>query len=910
MPLLAVLLFVLSPARAESGSLKLALVEHPDINATQTIGDALARMVQYSSCAVVSEQDLPSYYSDGDYRFRFPNSLPEFSTSTGVLFDAPNEAALIYPPIPAFVHELKRVAEDPATYPFPWELKLSSRAVALTAFPTASGDTLLSALCRADETEAAQWHSTLVNAHRVTWRGQTVNVLVISKVFGGLGRLATALDDERKKGPLLGAARGDVLGGPLTELRGAALIDALGNLGLRVSGLGGTELRRWPELQEYRKAHPDGVQFISANLVYSSATATTLLPDHVTLEAGGLKVAFIAVTNPFEAKYLKQGGLSYSSIEDPLQAVESRVTALRAEADLVVLLADLTGPLEERLRLRAKGVDLILAEAQRFRASAEPAEASVSQRERSPFDPPLWVARDFGTATTVLDVSLKGGALSVTERHRLLDESVPNAAGYGEFDPQTFGITASTSPPLLPGAHRLFGLDVSTAARIDERKFWTMAAGLLADKTRSEVGLLRAWELGVHIDEDVPESVVRVWLREQDPALVFYLKGSDLKPLLAEAAAQKAREDKGLPIGDEIRFTAAGLDADGKLHGAAVEDQLVYKVVTSQVLSEALALSKGRDPQPVGRTVDDLVFDALRERRGADEEDYRRWMRGGPVTARGYWKVNFRDAGLIINNTKVVRDDAFNAVPNSRVQGFDQLLVGWVLKADAEYLSGPYKWSNTVEMEYARTRLAPRGQPVVTNTTANRIMALTIGTRRAGAIAHKWLAQSWGPSLGFEYDGEFEATPGLRRKNIYSALPGLQFYDGTFIRTLEVSGNIKRDESRNPPNTQEGLHFRTLFSKAVGQTTLTGAPIDVQGEIFANYFFLTQKDQAQDLRVEGDANLKLKVPIRKYLTIAPFVDFYFFEWKLKPLWGYSAMTGIQIGFSRLWKPQYEPLLGM
>jgi hypothetical protein len=189
-------------------------------------------------------------------------------------------------------------------------------------------------------------------------------------------------------------------------------------------------------------------------------------------------------------------------------------------------------------------------------------------------------------------------------------------------------------------------------------------------------------------------------------------------------------------------------------------------------------------------------------------------------------------------------------------------------------------------------------------------MGLTTGTRRAGGISRKWLAQSWGPSLGFEYDGQFTADPGLRRKNIYSALPGVQFYDGTFIRTLELSANIKRDESRNPPNNQAGLRFRTLFSKAIGQTKVTGAPIDVQGELFTNYFFLTHSDAAQDLRVEGEANLKLKIPIRKYLTISPFIDYYVFEWKLAPVWGYSAMTGVQIGFSRLWKPQFEPLLGL
>jgi hypothetical protein len=51
--------------------------------------------------------------------------------------------------------------------------------------------------------------------------------------------------------------------------------------------------------------------------------------------------------------------------------------------------------------------------------------------------------------------------------------------------------------------------------------------------------------------------------------------------------------------------------------------------------------------------------------------------------------------------------------------------------------------------------------------------------------------------------------------------------------------------------------------------------------------------------------VKWHIPIRKYLTVAPFIDFYSFALKVSPLWGYSAMTGVSFSFSRVWKPQYE-----
>jgi hypothetical protein len=97
------------------------------------------------------------------------------------------------------------------------------------------------------------------------------------------------------------------------------------------------------------------------------------------------------------------------------------------------------------------------------------------------------------------------------------------------------------------------------------------------------------------------------------------------------------------------------------------------------------------------------------------------------------------------------------------------------------------------------------------------------------------------------------------------------------------------------------LHTRTIASGLIGSNG--GAHLDA--EFYANYFVLTREDQAQDLRFEGDFNFKIQVPIHKYFTIAPFFDYYLFALKTQPLWGYSMMTGISFGFSRLWKPQYE-----
>ncbi|MBI3551835.1 MAG: hypothetical protein HY077_04900 [Elusimicrobia bacterium] len=910
------LVLALSPVRAaqvSTGTARLVLIEPASISAGTILDAPLERLLRLSSSSVrlLDIQSVPCYHSGTDYRLRLPAAPGPadeavFSTMSAVALEAESEAALIFPPEPELISGLQTLAEDPASYRVPWTVRTATKTLSLMQMRGPSGEALVTVQLDPSAGEGAQWLPAVAQSYRLSWRGREVSIVLVAKLHGGLGRLATVLAREQKRGPVLGVARSDAFGSSFTEPKGRALAEKLESLGLKYSAAGSAEVRRWREVQQYRRERPEGIEFLSANLVYASAPAKTILPDHAVVSVGGIKLCLVGMTPPEAAKYLGQGGLADAAVADPVEAFRSKAVSYRRECELVAILGALT-PEAARLRFEALGADLIVGEDYEspYHQGERP-ESHVHRARVYDFDQPLWIMKAWDETLNILEVGVRkeGEARSVDiiERHVSLDESVPWALGIPVFAPETYATALSTEPPILPSARRILPASAGEGGfpQITAENFWTLAAGMLADSTRSEAGLLRVLPLPIQEDTDIPESVVRAWLSDEDQAVVLYLKGSELKALLAEAKVQSERRAKGLPKGSKIAFTAGGVDRGGKIHGVPIEDRQVYRVATTQVLADALGLSPGRDPQPVGRTADELILEGLRKRRGAQPSAYQGWMQGQPVSRRGLWRLDFRDVGLNIQNTSVVRDDAFDAVPNARIQGFNQYTIGGFLKTDADYFYEPYKWSNTVELEYAKTRLRPRQGPPVTNTPSNRIMALTSATRRAGAIKQAWLAQSWGPSLGFQFDSEFDPAPGLPRKQVYSAFPGVELYDGTFVRKWELTLNLKRDQSRDPPNTQGGLHTRMLVSKDLGK-----APVNLQGEVYANYFFLTRRDTIQDLRFEGDINFKLKVPIRKYLTVAPFLDLYAFELKLRPLAGYSIMTGISIGFSRLWKPQYE-----
>jgi hypothetical protein len=888
---------------AAPGSVRLALIEpSPHLLAT-TLDAALERVLrqQGPAASLLDAENFPCGHSGREYRFPFP-AEPGQALALAARLDSAGETAFIVPPVPGLVSRLLAAARDPATYRSPWSVSFSSGRAVLSITRDHSGSAEASTVFGSEP----PWQPTMAAAYRLDWEGSEVRVFLAAKPYGGLGRLASALESESSKAPFIGVARGGVFGGVGLKTRGPELAALLERLGLSASGVGCSEIAAFGQVQEYRRRSPDGIRFISANLVYSSAPAKSFFDASMTLSTGGLNILLTAVTPRECAPFLRQAGLGHLTIVDPASALSERMAAWRESHDGVVLLAGLGG--EARgLETRARGVDVIMAE---NRGSAdlslEPAQVQVEQGARRAFDSPLLVMRSYGASLGVLELRIEKGAggarWKAAERHLRLDERFPEAPGFASFDPEDFGLGPSTAPALVPSAAQIFPRTPDSVwPRITGHGFWSMAASLLAERTGSEAALLRASPLGVEVEGEATEATVRLWLGT-DEAVIVRLLGSQLKPLLADAERQAKRAAKGLSPGGGVPLAAGGVGPGGTIHGAAPVDRELYRVAVSRRLLDSLNLNPAGESVPAG-PVQDSVIAALKERSGAPPAAFRDWMEGRPVYERGLWRIHFRDIGLNIQSTRVIRDDAFGSVPNSRIQGYDELLVGGVVKADAEYLRSVYKWRSTAEVEYARSAVTQRNREKVVNITANSVRLLTLGTRRAGGIGAGWLAQSWGPSLGVQFDGQVEAVPGLRRKEVYSVFPGVEFYDGSWIKSLEVSGSLRREVSRDPPDTQYGLRTRMIVRRDLGQAG--GRPITLQGEAHASYYFLTNHDSPQDLRAEGGVIAKLRVPVFKHLSIAPFLDFYWFGLKVRPLWGYSAVTGVSIGFSRLWKPQYE-----
>ncbi|MFH2204812.1 MAG: hypothetical protein ABIJ96_16985 [Elusimicrobiota bacterium] len=921
--LLAALAVAMPALGAEPAApLHIATFEDSSYHLSLTLVNPFERMLREDEAAlsVLRVESIAAEFNGDEYRYRLPPHLmreglpaaPEGEEREVEYLEVPGGFFLLTPSSAPLLDRFLELIRDQASYPMRRVPEVRRLRARLAAAPAADGGvTHTLRLVPADRVRHPGWLNTVALVYRIRDAGRERHAVFIFKTRGGEGRVAAALDSLRARfgADLLVLNRGQVFVLGHTKTTGTSAGHRFAGMGVRASVPSFGDLYRIQDAFDYRRERPDGVAFLSANLVYSTATATTVFPAYRVFRAGGKRVAVLGLTRPTLRKYFRSEDVERYAIGDPVAAALQYVPLLRAQADIVVALTNLDVAENARLKQLGQGLDLIAGDGCTFVPGELHRSTEVRESERGEFGEALLVSWDCATLLSHIEVRHRaepGGkySLSLREDHILLDEQVPDRAGYPKFNPLGFGVTADTRSVILPSLRRLYGdrPDTVGVARLSERAFWKLVASLAADHAGAEAGCMPVTGISQNTTGDFKESLVREWFHFKDDLVVFKLPGGALRELAAEAARQDA-PGAGVAAGGSF-ITLGGVGEGGKIHGAAIDGKSVYRLVgTRRLLAMAdqyPALAKAEDVEALGN-LENIILEQLRRgaSRGWTVERYRALLAGRSNETRGLWKVNFRDIGLNVSNTKVVRDEAFSDVPNARVQGFDELLIGATFKTDLEFYRGPHKWTNAAELEYSKSRLRPPAQPAILNTPKNRTMLRSVETLRVGAFPWRWFAASFGPSLGAQYDGHVERIPLQRRKHIVSVLPGVELFGGTLVRSCTLSANLRRDFTPTLPVNQYGIQARALVSQEFGRLRL-------QGEVLGNYFFLTPQDTSQDLRLEFGSNFKLHIPIYKDFTLAPYIDFYYFTLKTRPLAGYSTITGIALSFSRLWKPQYEP----
>jgi 5'-nucleotidase len=394
---------------------------------------------------------------------------------------------------------------------------------------------------------------------------------------GGVARLATLLDSERRHEASLWLDSGDAIEGAPIFLRygGRVELELLGSLGLSAMALGNHELSleapRLAELIETSAVFP----LLAADLPPAAGSPLSgWLRSSVQLEAGGVRVGVIGVANTHSPPGVGQtpNAWELAPITDVSAAVQLAIDELAPRVDLVVVLSHLGLDGDRALIRGSTGIGALLGGHQHL-LTAEPVWEDDCSTEELRFERgcsarrvPILHSGAYGQWLTRLDLQLApdprdSSRLEVT---RAVSRALPVAASVPER-PDVVAYLAQRAPPPEPP----LGLLPSTLLRRAPLGGDSLLGDLTADAMRlasgadvvvfNSSGLRDDLEAGVILRSDLELA-----FPFPEPWLLARLSGSELRRGLLSAARRSAArgcESSVQVAGLRLRMRCARCDA-------------------------------------------------------------------------------------------------------------------------------------------------------------------------------------------------------------------------------------------------------------------------------------------------------------------------------------------------------------
>ncbi len=616
-----------------------------------------------------------------------------------------------------------------------------------------------------------------------------------------------------------------------------------------------------------------GLPYVATN--WASEDPALALPDALVQQldtpAGPVTVAFVGVLDPTLNTLLPQLGLDGVTLTDPVTAVQDVVDRLHADHELDAVVA-LTTSREVLIGLRrhAKGIDLVAGDDTMATIRVASRDVHFRDLPASAKGAPLTLPMD-GVGTADLAFSADDGGLSqVTVTPRLVFPDMPqDEAATAAISEVRYASYPAHDKPMVPAPPA--GLSSSW----NQADWDKLVCEIVLERTGADAVWLRELPRVTALPGPMSELQVADQLAVLDVLEVHKVPGTALPTLLMQAKGE-VPVSCGAPIGDK----------KPKVRGRGIEGDRVYRVATTdrtRIGTPIEAMLKGvsssrRLDQPAMSVVVDQAgqpltlrrasLEGLRAARAVSPQGYPAdLLARGPSTKSGEWVVRVTTLSLHAEAFRGTGSDAFADVPETLANSPSSLTLGATADTALEYSAAKVAWD--LRYRAAFTRLATSedlGQETADDwrlSTSTALPKLTFPRETPlRAMPYGELA----------FDSEF--TPGLAddgsgnpRQADLSLVAGLSAAKWRGLKSLRAGLLVNRDLARldaKPFELGGRLDFETLKVFGPSVRLSTYGTLDVYGN--------TPDDDASDLRLRASAEVRLALPLARYLDLALYAQ--------------------------------------
>ncbi|MBT9395096.1 bifunctional metallophosphatase/5'-nucleotidase [Hymenobacter sp. NST-14] len=438
---------------------------------------------------------------------------------------------------------------------------------------------------------------------------------------GGFAHLATAVQrvrQERGAGNVLLLDGGDTFSDDLLAnlTKGAANIRLMNALGYQFMALGNHDFdygaARTRELQQLARFPIRGAN------VTDKATGQPFLGEPTQVfTVGGVRVGVLALAYHNTAQTGNPDNTKELTFSSGLEAARHYVPALRARADVVVVLSHQGTKVDERLAREVPGIDLVVGAHSHDRI-APPRQVGK-----------VWVVQALSDAAVLgqLTVQVKAGKITSVEgtAPTLWTKEFPADATIAQLVDSLRAPHRAQLEAVLATATGRIGRQYKSASPFDQ-----LAGELLREATGAELAFLPGVGYGVSLEPGpVTREMLYTLLPHPSKLVTLELTGAQVRQLLEQTATNQNPGDDLARVGGLLQSSGLDWTADlnrpvgqrvsgVQVNGQPLDPQRPYRVVTHNGMLSGIhrytTFAKGQNIQKLDKGVTQVVEAGLRRR--------------------------------------------------------------------------------------------------------------------------------------------------------------------------------------------------------------------------------------------------------------------------------------------------------
>jgi len=254
-------------------------------------------------------------------------------------------------------------------------------------------------------------------------------------------------------------------------------------------------------------------------------------------------------------------------------------------------------------------------------------------------------------------------------------------------------------------------------------------------------------------------------------------------------------------------------------------------------------------------------------------------------------KANLRRLGLDFSSTEVKNAKHYQDSPVSQFNADSQTVIKGVFDGALEYDRSNLNWTNSLLLEYGKTKLKPVKGPNTTNENADQILLTSEYTHKVWS--YKEL--DFGPFVSAGYQTEFTDSQEAPRTKILRGKAGIKLFNGTILKDLYIAGVYEYD-----------MTYSDHVNKSAGEigwraeyTLRDGVQFSTDG-YYRDYFSYSHYI-AEDLKYDLKATARMDVNLMNNLTFGPYISYRQGQSRASD----KRASNTQIGVSLTYKNLYD-----